>query len=60
MGYKSSMPEKLEIQIEVGAEKLRETDEEEEEEEGGRESGMLELRVVQDVKQFMSDSWRNP
>lgn len=53
------MPEKLEIQIEVGAEKLRETDEEEEEE-GGRESEMLELRVVQDVKQFMSDSWRNP
>lgn len=31
------MPEKLEIQIAVGAEKLRETDEEEEEEEeGGR------------------------
>lgn len=54
------MPGKLEIQIAVGAEKLRETDEEEEEEEGGRESGMLELRVVQDVKQFMSGSWRNP
>lgn len=38
------MPEKLEIQIEVGAEKLRETDEEEEEEEGGRE-GEWDARV---------------